>query len=356
MKTAVFYGKEDVRIEDRPRPVPGEGQMVVKIEYAGLCGTDVDAYKTGSFLAPGMVLGHENAGTVADVGKGVTGFAAGDRVICGPPSYCAQLCPSCRRGDTSICYNALPATRGIGGPDGGYAEYMLIDDVSHNIIIKLPDGIDFKDAVLYDVVCVGIHAIRLSRYKFGDNVVVSGGGGPIGLSMVRLLKAAGARRLAVLQRGEIKAKLLAEMGAGLVIDPETEPDIQGALKDYFGTGEVADISFECAGTKESLYNCLEYATRPGGQVMMVGQVTEPVSNIVPSDSFVKELDLQFSFVFTEHDIEIFIDMLKEGKLDFPGMVTDIIQVEDCVAKGLGLAREERRKQVKILIDPSLRDC
>ena len=146
-------------------------------------------------------------------------------------------------------------------------------------------------------------------------------------------------------------RILKEMGADLVVDPEKEPDVAGTLKDFFGTGELADVAFECAGTKQSLYNCLEYATRPGGQVMMVGQVTEPIDNIVPSDSFVKELDLQFSFVFTARDVEIYIDMLVQGKLGFPGMVTGVIPLADCVEKGLGLEREERRKHIKILIDP-----
>ena len=353
MKVAVFYGKEDVRIEERPKPVAGENQLVVKMDFAGLCGTDVDAYKTGSFLKQGMVLGHENVGTVVEVGPGVEGYEIGDRLICGPPSFCEELCPACRRGDTSICYSGLEATRGIGGPDGGYAEYMLVQDVKRAILVKLPESIDSKDAVLYDVVCVGIHAIRLSRFSFGDNVVVSGGGGPIGLSLVRLLKAAGARRIAVFQRGDIKPAIIREMGADLIVDPEKERDIPGALRGFFGTGELADVSFECAGTKESLRSCLEYATRPGGQVMMVGQVTEPIGNIVPSDAFVKELDLQFSFVFTARDIDIYIDMLEQKKIDFPGMVTSVIKLEDCVEKGLALEREEKRRQIKILIDTIL---
>jgi len=353
MKVAVFYGKGDVRIEDRPKPMAVENQLVVKMEYAGLCGTDVDAYKTGSFLARGMVLGHENVGTVVETGPGVEGYSIGDRLLCGPPSFCEQLCPSCRRGDTSICYNALPMTRGIGGPDGGYAEYMLVQDVKHAVLKKIPLEMDLKDAVLYDVVCVGIHAIRLSRFSYGDNVVVSGGGGPIGLAAVRLLKAAGARRIVVLQRGTIKTEILKSMGADIIIDPEKEEDISEAIRKFLGTGELADVVFECAGTKESLYNCLTYAVRPGGQVMMVGQITEPVDNIIPSESFVKELDLQFSFVSTEHDVDIFLDMMIQGKLDFPGFVTDVISLEDCVKSGLGLEREEKRKQIKILIDPSL---
>lgn len=354
MKAAVYYGKKDVRIEERAKPVAGEGQLVVKIDFVGLCGTDVEAYSTGCFLARGMVLGHENIGTVVEVGPGVEGYAVGDRLLCGPPSVCEEFCPSCRRGETNICEGALAATRGIGGPDGGYAEYMLIQDARRAILAKLPDGLDLKEAVLFDVVCVGIHAIRHSRFSFGDNVVVSGGGGPVGLSVVRLLKAAGARKIVALQLGSQKTDILKSMGADLVLDPETGPDIAGTIREFFGTGELADVVFECAGTKQSLYNCLKYAARPGGQVMMIGQVTEPLDNIAPADIFAKELDLQFSFVFTESDVDIYIDMLKQGKLDFTGMITAVIPLGSCVGMGLGLSPEERGNHIKILIDPALK--
>ncbi|MDR3295958.1 MAG: alcohol dehydrogenase catalytic domain-containing protein [Clostridiales Family XIII bacterium] len=352
MKAAVYYGKHDVRMEDRPVPKAGPNQMVVKINYVGLCGTDVDAYQTGNFLRRGMVPGHENIGTVTEIGEGVTGYSLGDRLLCGPPSFCEALCASCQRGETNICVNALETTRGIQGPDGGYAAYMLLQDVSHAVLVKIPDAFDLKTAVLYDVVCVGIHAIRISRFRFGDNVVVSGGGGPVGLSMVRLLKASGARNIVVLQRGTHRSEILKRYGADLIIDPETTEDIRGAIVDFFGTGELADIVFECAGTKQSLKNCFAYATRLGGQAVMVGQVTEAIDNIVPSDYFVKELDLQFSFVFTAKDVEIYIDMLKDGKIDFREMVTGVIPLADVVEKGLGLVRDERRKHIKILIDPS----
>jgi len=352
MKAAVFYGKNDVRLEERQKPEAGPNQLVVKIDCVGLCGTDVDAFTTGSFLRPGMTLGHENIGTVVEVGEGVEEYSIGDRLLCGPPNFCEALCPACKRGETNICRFALEETRGICGPDGGYAEYMHIHDVKHAILKKIPDTIDIKDAVLYDVVCVGIHAMRISRLRFGDNVALSGGGGPVGLSMVRLLKASGVRKLAVLQRGTYKTDILKEYGADIIIDPEKEEDISGRLTEFFGTGELADVVFECAGTKESLKNCLEYATRPGGQVVMVGQVTEPIDNIVPSDYFVREIDMQFSFVYANEEVEIFLDMLQSGKIDFPGMVTGVIPLSDVVEKGLGLEREARRKHIKILIDPS----
>jgi len=352
MKAAVFYGKGDVRLEEREKPKAGPNQLVVKMDCVGLCGTDVEAFKTGEFLRRGMTLGHENIGMVVEIGEGVEGYQIGDHLICGPPTFCEAMCPSCQRGETNLCKFALPETRGIQGPDGGYAEYMHIHDVKHTTLKKIPGSIDLKDAVLYDVVCVGIHAMRISRLRFGDNVAVSGGGGPVGLSLVRLLKAAGVRKLAVLQRGDHKTEILKKYGADIIIDPEKEEDISGKLIEFFGTGELADVVFECAGTKASLKNCLEYAARPGGQVMVVGQVDEPLDNIIPTASFVKELDIHFSFVFTAKDVEVYLDMLGSGKIDFPGMVTCEIPLADVVEKGLGLEREARRKQIKILIDPS----
>jgi len=229
---------------------------------------------------------------------------------------------------------------------------MLISDAKHAILRKIPDNIDLKDACLYDVVCVGIHAIRLSRFKLGENVVVSGGGGAVGLSVVRLLKAAGARKIAVLQTGPIKVSKIMEFGADLCLDPNDTDDIAGRLRAFFGSSETADVCFECAGTKESLYNCLTYCTRNGGQVMMVGQVTTAADNIVPSDFFTREIDLQPSFVYNGIDIDIYLDMLSSGKISFPGMVTDVIPLSQCLERGLALDREERRKHIRILIDPS----
>ena len=153
MKAAAFYGKGDVRIEERPMPVPGPNQLVVKINYVGVCGTDVEFYKGGypPFVKLPMVLGHENVGTVTALGEGVTEFQVGDRILCGPPSHCAEDCPSCQRGETNICINGFPRTAGIGGPDGGYAEYFLVRDVKHTMLIKVPEGVDleaYKDQLI----------------------------------------------------------------------------------------------------------------------------------------------------------------------------------------------------------------
>ena len=220
MKAVALYGKQDVRIVDRPMPTAGPNQLVVKINYVGICGTDVEFYQSGAvppFVQLPMVLGHENVGTVVEVGEGVTDYKVGDVILCGPPSHCAEDCPSCRQGKTNICINGFPRTAGIGGPDGGYAPYMLVRDVKHTMLVKVPEGVDLKDAVLFDVICVSLHGVRNSAFKFGDNVVVSGTG-PIGLAAIQCLKAAGANKIIVLGTNSSKEPILREYGADYFIN------------------------------------------------------------------------------------------------------------------------------------------
>ena len=220
MKCAVFTGKQEMTIEERPIPVPGPGQMVVKINYCGICGTDVEAFNhcTGTPPAPPIVLGHENVGTIYAIGPDVKGdFKVGDRVLCGPPKACPEMCPECQRGLTNLCLNGFPRTNGIGGPDGGYSQYMLVCHANNTIIVKVPEGVDLKDAVLFDVICVSLHAIRKSKFRMGDNVVVSGTG-PIGLAAIQLLKAAGAGKIVALGTNPAKWPLLQEYGADYFVN------------------------------------------------------------------------------------------------------------------------------------------
>lgn len=352
MKAAALYGKGDVRIEDRPIPVPGPNQMVVKISYVGICGTDNEFFKGHypPFVKLPMVLGHENSGVVSALGEGVTGFQVGDRVLCGPPSHCPEDCPSCQHGHTNICINGFPRTAGIGGPDGGYAEYYLVRDVAHTMLIKVPDNVDLKDAVLFDVICVSLHGVRRSNFKMGDNVVVSGTG-PIGLAAIQFLKAGGANRVIVLGTNSKKEPLLKEYGADYFINSRECPDIGEEVRKICNNPVGADVVFECAGNMASLSNCVYQCVKPGGQVMVIGTIQEPMTALVPGSFSIHEPDLNFSFVYTAEEVQIYLDMLSSGKISFPGMVTDIIPLTSCVEQGLD--RKDRSGQLKILIDPSL---
>lgn len=348
MKTAVLYGKEDIRIEDRPMPKAGPGQMVVKIGYVGICGTDVEFYKLGAAPTPlPKVLGHENSGTVYEVGEGVTDFKVGDRVLCGPPAHCADDCPSCRSGRTNICINGFPKTAGIGVPDGGYAEYFLVQDVAHTMIIKIPDGVKMEDAVLFDVICVALHGIRMSRFKIGDSVVVSGMG-PVGLSALQFLKAAGANKILALDVSDSKKEAAFTYGADYFINSAACENVAEEIHKILGSPVGADVVYECSGHPASVETCALQACKPGGQVMLIGTVQEPI-NFTLGTPQIFEIDFQSSFVYVKEEVEMYLQMLAAGKISFPGMVTDIMPLEECKDRGLG--RKDRSTQLKMLIQP-----
>jgi len=350
MKAAVYYGKKDVRIEERQKPVvAGPNQMVVKIDYVGICGTDIEFYSHGTCPFTNMVLGHENVGTVTEIGEEVDNFAVGDKVICGAPSSCPEMCPPCQRGASNLCINGYTRTPGIGGPDGGYAEYMLVADVPHATIIKVPEGMNLKDAVLFDVICVALHGIRISSFKFGDNVVVSGTG-PIGIAAIQCLKAAGANKIIVLGTTSSKFPLLKKFGADYCINSKEVDDVGAEIRKILDSPVGANIAFECAGNMKSLTNLIYKCVEPGAQVMVLGSIQEPM-NIIPASFSIFETDIKHSFIYTPSEVKIFLQMANAGKLNYDGMVTDIVSLDDCVSRGLG--REDRHGQIKILIDPSL---
>lgn len=351
MKVGVLYGKEDYRIEEREKPKAGPNQLVVKMNYVGICGSDVELYKGSSLphCKYPMVLGHENVGTVVELGECVTRFEVGDRLLVGPGSSCEEMCPACKSGNPNLCQNFLKYCNGF-GLDGGYSEYLLVHDVANTMLVKVPDGLDLKDAVLFDVICVALHGIRMSKFRIGDNAVVSGTG-PIGLAAIQFLKAAGASKIIVLGTTNAKFPLLRELGADYCINPKETEDLAGEIRKQLGSSVGADIVFECAGNNNSLSNCLNSCVKPGGQVLVLGTIQEPMDNIIPASFSTFEIDMQFSAVYIEDDIRMYLELLAAGRVRFPGMVTDVISLDDSLEKGLD--RKDRKGQIKILIDPSL---
>lgn len=347
MKAAVHYGYQDVRIEEREVPTAGPGDLVVKIDCVGVCGSDIERYHQPTHRPP-IVMGHENIGIITQVGEGVEGFSVGERILCGPPSYCAEGCPSCRRGRPNICAHGFANTAGIGGPDGGYAEYMKIRDARHKILVKIPDSVDSKDAVLFDIVCVALHGLRRSNFKPGDTVAVSGSG-PIGLSAIQLAKAVGARKVIAIARNQRKADVLQAYGADVCIFTDTCGDLGKAVQEAVGNEQGADVTLECAGAKQSLLNCINVIARPGSQVVLVGCVSESVPGLNFMDMLPREIDLISSFVYTEEEVQMYLELLNTKKISFPNMVTDIISLEELIEKGLD--RKDRAGMLKILCRP-----
>ena len=192
MKAVKYFGVNHLEYVDIEKPSVGPGQVTVKIMYCGICGTDVHGYKIPGIFAGELILGHEAVGVVEEVGDGVTNVKVGDRVAVGPPGDCGH-CYSCNTGHPNTCAHAFPETLGIGpGTQGAYAEYILSKHPANELFL-IPDGMTWEQAVLFDVVGVGFHAVRRSNMRVGDNLVVSGCGS-IGLSVIQSAHLAGADR------------------------------------------------------------------------------------------------------------------------------------------------------------------
>ncbi|NLO28884.1 MAG: alcohol dehydrogenase catalytic domain-containing protein [Actinobacteria bacterium] len=343
MRAALYENKGVFTLVERPIPQAGPGEAVVKIELCGICGTDLHIYLEGAF-PPGFVPGHENVGTVFQLGEGVQGFQVGDRVAAGPPGSCGR-CYYCIHGRPSLCVTAMSETNGL-SRDGGFAEYMLVKD-PRQMLYPIPDSVSFEDAVLTDTVATALRGIIQSAFKMGDNVVVSGCG-PIGLSAVQLVKLGGARHVTALEVVKEKRDLAARLGADLVSDPAADGDaLPDRIRDLYN-GVGADLVLECAGVAQSLELCFKLA-RAGGQVLNLGAGGKPVS-VVPALLAVREIGLASSLAYTADEAKLALSYLADGRFRTDGMLSDIIPLADIVEKGLERLMADR-SLVKVAVAP-----
>jgi 2-desacetyl-2-hydroxyethyl bacteriochlorophyllide A dehydrogenase len=343
LKVAVYEGVKSIKFEERPIPKAGPGEAVIKIKYCGICGTDMHIYFEG-ILPPGIVIGHENVGTVAEIGPGVSEFKVGDRVVAGPPGPCGK-CYYCLHGKPSICVDGFENTNGL-RRDGGMAEYMLVKD-ARQMLFKIPDNVSFEDAVLIDTIATAYRGIIQSVFKLGDNVVLAGAG-PIGLSVIQFLKLGGARHITVLEIVEERRKLAGQCGADIVLDPVKEG---GKLTDkilalYDGIG--ADIVFECAGVPQSFELCLTLA-RASGQVLNLG-VTETPASIAQGFIVRRELDIKSSLAYGGEEVHKCLYYLSSGRFSTKGLLSDVIPLSDLVEKGFNRLAVDK-SLIKVAVAP-----
>lgn len=306
MRAIMYHGVQDLELINMEKPKAGPGQVLVKVVYCGICGTDMHAYNHPGIFNWELVLGHEGVGVVEEVGEGVTCVKAGDRVAVGPPGDCGR-CYSCNTGHPNTCANAFPNTLGIGpGTQGAYAEYVL-SKYPENELFLIPDGMAFEQAVLFDLLGVGFHAVRRSELKLGDNAVVFGCGS-IGLAAIQSAKLAGARNVIAFDTKVSTHKRALASGADYVFEP-TEEGKKQAMEILSHEGG-AHVCFEAAGHAGALAGCIELCM-PNGQVMIVGSDGNPFE-LVSAALGPMEYDLKFSFTYTKEEIHQLFEMIHKG--------------------------------------------
>ena len=344
MKVAVLTGPGKLEFQEKPIPKALAAEAVVKIEYCGICGSDVHCYRDALLFPPGTVLGHEITGVISEAGEKVERFKVGDRVVVRPSAECGQ-CFWCQNGEISVCPNRR--LRAIGqqpGKDGGFAEFVKIE-YPDQMLFKLPDHVSLKDAALIEPMAVSLHAIRSSRLKPGDRVVVIGAG-LIGLLVIQFLKLSGAGRIIALEISETKAKLAQEMGANIVLNPLSEKDMKGKIFSLTdGTG--GDIVYECAGVPVALQSAIEYVRRRG-QILVVG-VHEKDVPLSLLKMLLWEIEMQ-AVLGNADEFKYVIEFLEQGRMNTKHLISDVIPLSALEEKGMKRLLSSP-DLVKILLQP-----
>src|SRR3989442_5348205 len=275
MTAVVLHGADDMRVQPWPVPEPGPGEVLLKVNVASICGTDVkilhrtlQGQPTGEFI-----MGHEYAGTVAALGPGVDEFQIGDRVAVEVHKGC-ERCENCIRGWYTSCLNYGNLEKGHRAKgltcDGGFAEYA----VNHiNTLYRLPENLTFEQACMVTTAASPLWAIDLmGGYLAGETVLVQGPG-PIGLIAVQLCKALGAERVILTGTRDERLAVGSRLGADHVINVRRE-NLAVRMRELTG-GKGADSVLECAGGPTSMQEALEDVKR-GGRIGAVAWDTGPV--------------------------------------------------------------------------------
>ncbi len=265
MLATMFYGPGDIRLEQRPIPQPARGEVLVQVVAATTCGTDVKTYRRGHpllFPHTPAGFGHEVAGIVVEVGRGVQQFREGDAVVVANSAPC-RSCFYCRRGQESLCEDLLFL-------NGAYAEYLLVPEriVRYNLY-SLPVETSFVAAALCEPLACALHGVAASEVRAGDTVVILGSG-PLGLLLVAAAKLRGAHVI-VTGRGQERLALAHHFGADAVIDVTGLSDLEQleAARGRMMTRRGADIVIEAVGMPET-WELAAQMVRPGGLVNFFG--------------------------------------------------------------------------------------
>lgn len=339
MKSAVFYGKHDLRVEEAKKPEIGPRDVLIQVKACGVCGTDVHIYegdKGAAEVTPPTILGHEFSGVVVETGAEVENCRAGDRVCIDPNCYCGT-CEPCRNGVAHYCENMIGYGTTV---NGGFAEYCAVNERQ---VYQLGENTSFEQGAMAEPVACCLHGIDMCEIQPGHQVVVIGGG-MIGLLMMQLAKLAGAAKVALLEPVENKRAVAEKLGADICIDPVRE-DVKGALK-AAGMTWINTV-IECVGRPSTIQQAVDIAGNKA-VVMMFG-LTKPdeTISVKPFEVFQKEMVLKASFI-NPYTQKRALDLIDSKRLDVSSMIYEVCGLESLEDV---LSKPELRANGKYIISP-----
>ena len=321
MKAAYLLKTGEIGFKDLPIPEPKGDQALIKIGSVGICGSDVHYYKhgrIGSFVVKEpLILGHESAGEVVDIGRNVKRLKIGDRVAIEPGVPCRK-CFYCRRGNYNLCSDMV--FYGTPPVDGTFREYITHPS---DFVYPLPNTMGFDEGAMLEPLSVGIYASQLAAVHPGDSVVVLGAG-PIGLVTLQAAKTAGASIAIVSDNFDQRLTYAKKLGANCVLNAKRVNVVEEILALTHGFG--ADVVFDAAGSEETTRATITLA-RKGGSVVWIGMASQGEFRIPVSDAIAKGLRIsgQFRYANTYSGA---IELVSQGRIDVQSLITKLSRFDE----------------------------
>ena len=339
MRVAMYYNNNDIRLEEMPKPEIGSGELLVKVIASGVCGSDVmEWYRIKK--AP-LVLGHEIAGDIVEVGDGVTDYKEGDRVFvshhvpCGECKYCLD--------DHGSCCDTLRTTN---FDPGGFSEFVRIPQINvEKGTYRLPDEVSYEDGVFVEPLACVVRGQRFAEVEAGDTVLVLGSG-IVGLLHIKLAKARGAGTIIATDRSDYRLDAARKSGADEVIDGrEDVPEKVRELND----GRLADIVIVSTGAVPAIKQSL-CSVDSGGTILFFAP-TDPGTEIpIPfNELWREEITMVSSYAGCPEDINEVIELLRSGSVKVQDLITHRLGLADTQSGFQLVAKAE--DSIKVVIEP-----
>ena len=339
MKALVKFGKgvNDIELREIPEPVPQANEVKVKVEATGICGTDLYGY---SALKPPVVLGHETAGVVVEVGEEVKNVKVGDRVTTETTAYICGQCKFCQSKDYNLCVHR----KGLGSAvNGAFAEYFVIREKS---IHQIPLRIDFNSASLFEPLSCAVHAVVEQANLLPHEAVLVLGPGPLGLLTAQIAKSLGAKVIICGIEGDEKRLSIAKKFGIDQIFIIKKKDIKNHLS-KLTVGYGVDVVFECSGSVEAVEYGLNLI-RKGGRYIQQGIIQQPIQLRFDQILFDKELSIIGSRTQKPSSWDKAINLVNEGKVNLKELVSDVLPLSNWKE---GFRRAKQKKSIKIVLQP-----
>lgn len=340
MKAAFLYKPGDIRIEEMEIPIPKDDEALIKLKAVGVCGSDVHFFEVGRIgdfvVKEPLILGHECAGEVVEIGKDVKNIKVGDRVAIEAGVPCRK-CEFCKIGRYNLCSNvtflATPPFH------GAYREYIAHPE---DFLFKLPDNVSYEEGAMVEPLSVGTYAAERGNVNIRNTVAIIGAG-TIGLMTLQVVKARGVTDIIIIDLEPFRLELAKKLGATLTINAREEDPVRKVLE-YTNGG--ADVVMEAVGAPQTIQQTIKMA-KPGAVIVWIGMPTTDEIPIRAVEAICKDVDIRGIFRYA-NAYKPAIKLLASGKVDVKSMITTTFTL-DHVQEALEYPKKHAGTCIKVMV-------